>query len=174
MRVSILASACPKAPCASMPRPWLCSFWPEARVTAQSIRKPWPSFDSTTSASPPRSKYLPMLVRISSEMRVISASPTATCLPETWTCISLSTRREPDGVKRPFDGASGGLAQHPLALHRGRYAHRLPVFGDGAAGDVDAGFLQDIDDGVVGMHVLFAPVGVDQLGDLVAHPPRVK
>src|SRR5271154_3093810 len=163
MRVSILASAWPKAPWASMPSPWLCSRWPEARLTTQSIRKPWPSFESVTSASPPRSKYLPMLVRRSSDIRVRSASPTSTCLPETWTCMTLTTRRPPGGVKRSKTPDLAQLAQQPLAFHRRGNAHRLAVFRHRAAGDIDPGDLQQVDDGIVGVNVGVAALGVDQL-----------
>ena len=61
-------------------------------MTAQSTLKAWPSRLTTTSAPPPRSKYLPMLVESSSETRVRRASPTSTCLPVTWTCMGRSTR----------------------------------------------------------------------------------
>ena len=41
----------------------------------------------------------------------------------------------------------------PPALHRGRNPHRLAIFCDRSAGDVDAGLAQLLHDGVVGQHV---------------------
>ena len=53
---------------------------------------------------------------------------------------------------RPDHQAHRGLLVPP-ALHRGRNPHRLAIFGDRAAGDIDAGAAQNVDDGVVRQHV---------------------
>src|SRR5579859_925631 len=182
MRFCMRAMAASKARWASPPSPWVVSCRPAARVTAQSTLKAWPSRLTTTSAPPPsRSKYLPMLEEISAETRERRASPTSTCLPVTWTCMGRSTRPGGEGVnqtggdfrlsreRRNRGVRSGRFLEPAAALHRGGNAHGLAVFGDRATGDVDAGFLEDIDDRVVGMDVALAGLGVDQLLDLVAH-----
>src|SRR6202171_2532639 len=53
------------------------------------------------------------------------------------------------------------------ALHRGRYAHRLAIFGDGAARDLDSSAAQPFHDGVVREHRPRA-LGIDELLDSVA------
>jgi hypothetical protein len=53
------------------------------------------------------------------------------------------------------------------ALHRGGNAHRLAIFRDGAARDVDAGLAQLLDDGVVRQDVARL-LRIDQLADAVA------
>src|SRR5215467_13314413 len=54
------------------------------------------------------------------------------------------------------------------ALHRRRDLHRLTVFRDGAARDVDTSGAQPLDDGVVGQHAVRRLV-LDELTDAVAH-----
>ncbi len=71
------------------------------------------------------------------------------------------------------EGDSAGFLQRPAPFDRGWDAQGLAVFGDRAAGDVDAGFLQDLDDPVVGEHALGGlALGVDQALDAVAHGLR--
>src|ERR1700724_2117758 len=52
------------------------------------------------------------------------------------------------------------------ALHRRRYAHRLAILGDGAAGDLDSRAAQPFHDGVVREHATRA-LGIDELLDSV-------
>ena len=66
-------------------------------VTTQSMRKPWPSRESTTSASPPRSKYLPMLrsEKLVAKSRVagngLRSTPTRACRPDVSRACSART-----------------------------------------------------------------------------------
>src|SRR5262244_4434848 len=76
----------------------------------------------------------------------------------------LGTR---SGGARVRSANEGNLLLAPT-LHRGRDLHRLTVFRDGAAGDVDPGGAQLLDDGVVGQYAVRG-LAVDQLADTMAH-----
>ena len=92
--------------------------------------------------------------------------------------ISPARNQAGRGVAGPVGRHSGcgkRIAKHALfvaaALHRGRYPHRLAVFGDGAAGDINARSAQSFHDGVVGQD-RGGVLGIDQLLDVVAHRLR--
>ena len=103
------------------------------------------------------------------QMRRTSAVPWKSLLAAVW---SLSRRAEwPTCDCRAVPTPGSDTRRHLLlaaALHRGRNAQRLAIFGDGAAGDVDAVALQVFDELVVGQHRL-RHFRVDELADAVAH-----
>lgn len=75
------------------------------------------------------------------------------------------TGRRNDGRISPLGGQR---LLFPPALDGRGEGHGFPVFRHGAAGDVDAFLLQDIDQGIVGEHVV-GRLLVDELPDAVSH-----
>src|SRR5215207_8106893 len=131
---------------------------PESRWITQSVRKPNPSRSTVTWPEYPPWKYLLTASAIRAFTRSRNAPPISMFLPETRNgIVRLLLRRSAD--RRVL---------LPPPLHRRGDAHRLPVFCDGAAGDVDTGFTQLVDDGVVRQRLARA-LGVDQLLDAVAY-----
>src|SRR5688500_15401580 len=71
----------------------------------------------------------------------------------------------PPGQVKGVAGLAAVFLKDLLALRRRQDAHLLAVLGHGAAGDVDAALLEQLDDLLVGVRPL-GVLGVDQLLDL--------
>src|SRR3954451_790301 len=141
---------------------------PESRCTTHSVWKPNASFPTVAWPENPPSKYFSSASRTRALMRSRNASPSSMCLPDTrkdmeWPPLQSRTKRRAAPVptsqlgttRRSFNAMDcpdrlGRRELVPPALDRRRDAHGLPVFGHGAAGDIDTGFAQPLDDGVVG------------------------
>src|SRR5262245_9487530 len=76
-------------------------------------------------------------------------------------------RQRSEMLRRSTGDVKGRLLL-PAALHRGRDPHGLPVFGNRATRDVDAGMAKLLDDRVVGKNVGGA-FAVDQLSDAMPY-----
>src|SRR5690606_29025532 len=77
----------------------------------------------------------------------------------------LPRARIPPHVRIPLEDRVRGLLEHLLALAARQDAELLAVLRDGAAGDVDAALLEQLDDLLVRMRALGILAG-DQLLDL--------
>src|SRR3954453_13459746 len=110
-------------------------------------------------------------------MRSRSAPPMSRFFPETrngMTCLrspgpTLTARIDRSPRQR---GKARGLRCECLllapALNRRGYPHRLPVFCNRPARNVDAGLAQPVDDRIVGEHVA-CDFGIDELLDPMPH-----
>src|SRR5215813_7906565 len=90
-------------------------------------------------------------------MRARNASPTSMFFPEIRKGMALPplsavTRSSLKMLRRSARAVKRGLL-FPAPLHRGGDAHRLAVFGHGAARDVDASATQLFHDRIVGQDV---------------------
>src|SRR4051812_33270062 len=130
---------------------------------------------NTACASIAERKYFPSSDSSASSTWRRSASPTSTCLPVTVSCMAvhhpslrgaaLAMFPANDGYDPERDQAANPELQGHLlvaaTLHRGRDAHRLPVFRDGAARNFDAVPLQQLDDLLVRQRIV-GRLAVDQ------------
>src|SRR5579872_1327045 len=152
-----------------MPRPiWIArSAWIKCRSRV-----------NTACASIALPKYFSRIAPRLSSTCARSAPPTSTPLPVTVSCIAqpflLSDRR--DANSGDWEWSRRGQAARSLnqrlhdeklfapPLHRRGNAHRFAVFRDGAAGDIDALLLQQLDDLLVRQGA-FGRFGIDQALD---------
>src|SRR6185437_3142165 len=164
---------------------------PRLAWTEMSERKRWRWRQKTTCASIALSKYRSTMVAVALSTWPRKESPTSICLPVTVTCMGSTTwekplckTRRPSKNRasydlRPWEPSRGGtIARGDVtvsqgertlapALHRGGDAHSLAVFGDCAPRNVDALFEQDLDDAIIGKHVV--RLGLDERLDAEAH-----
>ena len=62
---------------------------------------------------------------------------------------AAKNRHKRDRGRRSEGGQLGQRLLFPTSLHGGGDVHRLAIFGDGAAGDIDAALFQIVDDIIV-------------------------
>src|SRR5688572_25517089 len=82
-----------------------------------------------------------------------------------------STRRARDRRREFYAGPRRARSEHLFALARRQDAQLLAVLGHGAAGDIDAGLLQQLHDLLIAVGPLDV-LAVDQLLDLRLHGLR--
>src|SRR6266568_514265 len=151
---------------------------PESRWITHSVRNPKPSLPTVTWPENPPSKNFAVASAIRPLMRSRKASPMSIFLPETRNGmidlrapVPLAYAEIWPGLRRRQMASASKRRMHrglllAPALHRGRDAHRLPILGDGAPGDLDSGPAQFFFDRVVREHLARA-LGLDEPLDAV-------